>query len=145
MLSYLGMKGILLIVAVLVSQSLYPQNFDLTVSVTDFRSNKGELQIGLYNNKESFPLVDKQYKFTIIEVNTFQGSYIIKNLPEGEYAVAILHDENSDKICNKNLLGIPKEGYGFSRNFRPKLSSPKFEDCKFELKDNLAISIKLIY
>jgi uncharacterized protein (DUF2141 family) len=139
------MKWIVLVVVAFMSQSVYPQNFDLTITVADIRSNKGEIQIGLYNNKESFPLVDKQYKFIIIEVNKFSGSYMIKNLPEGDYAVGILHDENSDKICNKNFLGIPKEGYGFSKNFRPKLSAPKFEDCKFELKENLAITIKLIY
>jgi len=139
------MKCAAFIFAFLVSQSLYSQNFNLAVSITDFRSPDGEIQIGLYNNKESFPLVDKQYRFIILEVNEFKGSYIIKNLPEGEYAVAVLHDENSDKICNKNLLGIPKEGYGFSNNFRPRLSAPKFEDCKFELKDDLAITIKLIY
>jgi len=139
------MKCSAFIFALLVSQRLYSQNFNLAVSITDFRSPDGEIQIGLFNNKESFPLADKQYRFIIIEVNEFQGSYIIKNLPEGEYAVAVLHDENSDKICNKNFLGIPKEGYGFSKNFRPKLSAPKFEDCKIKLIRDSVISIKLIY
>jgi len=80
-----------------------------------------------------------------IDANGFSGIYTFKDLPDGEYAVAIFHDKNSDKICNTNFLGIPKEGYGFSKNFKPRLSSPSFNDCKIDLNSNMSITIKLIY
>jgi len=139
------MKCIVIFLAALWSLPLFSQNYDLTITIPNVKGTEGEIVIGLYNNKESFPLDDKQYKMVTIDGNLFQGEYIIKNLPGGEYAVALYHDKNSDKICNTNFLGFQKEGYGFSKNFRPKLSAPKFEDCKFELKENLAITIKLIY
>jgi len=139
------MKCIVIILAALLSLPLFSQNYDLTVTIPNIKGTDGEIVIGLYNNPESFPLDDKQYKKYTIEGVLFKGEYTIRDLPEGEYAVALFHDKNADKICNTNFLGFPKEGYGFSKNFRPKLSAPKFEDCKFELKENLAISIKLIY
>ena len=139
------MKCIVIFLAALWSLPLFSQNYDLTITIPNVKGTDGEIVIGLYNNKESFPLDDKQYKMFTIDGDLFQGEYTIKNLPGGEYAVALYHDKNSDKICNTNFLGFPKEGYGFSRNFRPKLSAPKFEDCNFELKENLAITIKLIY
>ncbi len=139
------MKCLVVILAALCSLPLFSQNYDLTVTILNIKGNDGEIVIGMYNNKESFPLDDKQYKLISIGLDSLQGSYTIKDLQGGEYAVALFHDRNSDKICNTNFLGIPKEGYGFSKNFRPKLSAPKFEDCKFELKENLAITIKLIY
>ena len=105
-------------------QSLYSQTYDLSVAITGLKSTDGGIQIGLYNNKESFPHIDEQYKLFYLDANEFSGIYTIKDLPEGEYAVAIFHDKNSDKICNTNFLGIPKEGYGFSNNFKPRLSSP---------------------
>ena len=125
--------------------SLYPQTYDLSVTITGLKSTDGGIQIGLYNNKNSFPLVDGQYRLFYFSVKDFSGTYTIKDLPVGEYAVAIFHDKNSDKICNTNFLGIPKEGFGFSKNFKPKLSSPDFEDCKIDLNSNLTIAIKLIY
>ena len=125
--------------------SLYPQTYDLSVTITGLKSTAGGIQIGLYNNKESFPHVDGQYKLYYFNVNDFSGIYTIRDLPEGEYAVAIFHDKNSDKICNTNFLGVPKEGFGFSKNFKPRLSSPDFDDCKIDLNSNLSIAINLIY
>lgn len=125
--------------------SLYPQTYDLSVTITGLKSTDGEIQIGLYNNKESFPHIDEQYKLFYFSVKEFSGIYTIKDLPEGEYAVAIFHDKNSDKICNTNFLGVPKEGFGFSKNFKPRLTSPDFEDCKIYLNSNESITIKLIY
>lgn len=139
------MRYIIYILITLWSQGLFSQTFNLSIAITEIRSTDGEIVIGLYNNKESFPLVDKQYKEITTEVKSFSGIYIIKGLPKGEYAVAIFHDENSDMICNTNFFGIPKEGYGFSNNFRPKLSKPDFSDCKIVINADTLINIKLIY
>jgi len=139
------MKCMVFVFGALWSQILFSQNFDLNITITNIRGKDGDIVIGLYNNKESFPLDNKQYKLFSTNTAGFQGVYTIRSLPGGEYAVALFHDRNSDKICNTNFLGIPKEGYAFSKNFRPKLSAPKFEDCKFELRCDSAITIKLIY
>jgi len=139
------MKCVVIIFAALISQSIYSQNYNLSISIAELKSREGEIQIGLYNNNESFPLVDKQYKLFFINAAIFEGIYTIKGLPGGQYAVAVFHDKNSDRICNTNFLGIPKEGYGFSKNFRPKFSSPSFNDCKIDLDSNMSITIKLIY
>jgi uncharacterized protein (DUF2141 family) len=139
------MKCVVFIFSALWSQILFSQNYDLSISITNIKGKDGDIVIGLYNNKESFPLDNKQYKLFSFPASQFCGVYVIKNLPEGEFAVALFHDRNSDKICNTNFIGIPKEGYAFSRNFRPKLSAPKFEDCKFELRGDSAITIKLNY
>lgn len=37
----------------------------------------------------------------------------------GKYAVVVYHDENHNKICDKNFFGIPTEAYAFS-NTRPQ-------------------------
>lgn len=126
-------------------QVTYSQTYDLSISIPNLKNNKGEIQIGIYNKKENFPKVDKQYKVIYVDVNKFSGVYTIKGLPKGEYAVALMHDENADKICNMNFLGIPKEGYGFSKNVKPLLSAPSYNDCKLNLNRNLSISIELIY
>jgi len=139
------MRYIFLIFFAFLNHSLYSQTYNLSITVTGIKNSEGEISIGLYNKKESFPHVDEQYKVFFIEADKFSGIYTIKDLPKGEYAVAIFHDKNSDKICNTNFLGIPKEGYGFSNNYKPRLSSPSFKDCKIDLSNNMSITIKLIY
>jgi uncharacterized protein (DUF2141 family) len=126
-------------------QSLDLPTYDLAITITGIKSKEGNMQIGLYNKKESFPLVDGQYRLFYFELKGFSGTYIMRDLPKGEYAVAIFHDRNSDTICNTNFLGIPKEGFGFSKNIKPRFSAPTFNDCHIDLNSNMSITIKLIY
>jgi uncharacterized protein (DUF2141 family) len=56
------------------------------------------------------------------------------SLSFGTYAVAAMHDENGDEKMNFNLLGMPKEGYCFSNNIRPKFRRPTWNEAKFDIK-----------
>jgi len=139
------MRWLCFICIAFICQSLHAQKYNLSVVIEGLKNKEGEIQIGIYNNKESFPEVDKQFKVVTLSAGKFTGTYTISDLPAGEYAIAIFHDENLDKVCNTNFLGIPKEGYGFSNNVRPKLSAPSFDDCKINLKDSASITIRMLY
>ena len=139
------MKYLVLFYFTIIGKIVIAQTYNLAITIPNLKSTDGEIQFGIYNKKENFPLIDKQYKFFIVSAGKFSGTYTFHDLPKGEYAVAILHDKNADKICNTNFLGIPKEGYGFSKNFKPKFSAPSFNDCKIEINSNTSINIKLLY
>lgn len=52
-------------------------------------------------------------------------------LPEpGAYGLALYHDENANGKVDKNGLGIPKEGFGFSNNPRIFFSAPSFKKVR---------------
>ena len=116
----------------------------LEVTVTNIEAVKGQVFISLYNNAKTFPKDGGHYKKVKVKVNKSSVKYTFNNLPKGDYAVATYHDKNSDSKCNLNFVGIPTEGYGFSRNFRPKFSAPTFNNVKFSLKDKYVSTIKLI-
>jgi uncharacterized protein (DUF2141 family) len=139
------MKYLIIFFFTLLSRVMLSQTCNLNITIANIKGTDGELVFGLYNNKESFPLLDKQYRLLSTVVKDFTGIFTIKDLPKGEYALAIFHDQNSDNICNTNFLGIPKEGYGFTNNFRPKISKPAFSDCKIYLNSDTSLTIKLIY
>jgi uncharacterized protein (DUF2141 family) len=101
--------------------------------------------MGLFNNATSFPHEGKEFRKINIKVMGNEESILIDSLPKGTYAIAIFHDENYDNICNLNFFGIPKEGYGFSKNFKPKLFAPVFDDCKFQIDTICKLTIRLIY
>jgi uncharacterized protein (DUF2141 family) len=48
-----------------------------------------------------------------------------------EYSVAVYHDINSNNKCDKNIIRLTLEPYGFSNNIKPHFSSPSFSDVKF--------------
>ena len=137
------MKIIKLIIILFFQANLIAQHSDLNVKITNIKEVKGQLEIGVYNKPELFPKVDKQYKVFYIKVTASNMNYTIKGLKHGQYALAIFHDLNSDTICNRNIMGIPTEKYGFSNNVRPFLSAPSFEDAAINLNSKKTIIIQL--
>ncbi len=72
------------------------------------------------------PVWDKQ--------NMNNGSLVVRidSLSYGTYAAIVLDDEDSSRDM-KMFLGFPREGFSFSNNPKMKLSTPKYEDCSFQV------------
>lgn len=69
------------------------------------------------------------------------------NLPVADaYAVAVYHDANADHELDRNTLGMPTEGYGFSNDAPTKYAKPSYDNARFTVKpgDN-TIRIKIRY
>ncbi|NOQ73123.1 MAG: DUF2141 domain-containing protein [Crocinitomix sp.] len=138
------MRSICTIMLALFIQTGFSQSFNLTLRIENIQEIKGTLHIGIFSNSDDFPKEGKEYKTLKLKVKKKFESILISNLPNGEYAIAIFHDVNSDGKCNTNILGIPKEPYGFSNNIKPRLFKPSFKDCKVILSSDKTIVIKLI-
>lgn len=54
------------------------------------------------------------------------GTAVWENLPPGDYGVVAIHDENRNHKLDRNILGIPKEGFGFANNPHVVLSAPPY-------------------
>jgi uncharacterized protein (DUF2141 family) len=107
----------------------------LTVIVTGLRNDNGQVLFSLYNKAEGFPRDRSQIMQTaeVTRITSKQATVTFRDLPYGDYAVAILHDENRSGDMDYNLLHLPKEGYGFSNNVAVKLTPPAFKAAKFPL------------
>lgn len=58
----------------------------------------------------------------------------VPGVPKGSWAVLAYQDENENGELDRNLIGIPKENYGFSRDARGKFGPPGFDDAAIEVK-----------
>ena len=116
----------------------------LTIQISNIETKKGILEVALFNKKEGFLKSGSQYKKMRVKVTGNAQNVTFENLPKGNYAVALYHDENSDNKCNTNFIGIPTEGYGFSNNVKPKLSAPSFDATKIAIDQQKTIKINLI-
>lgn len=119
--------------------------FTLKVKVHGIQNTDGQIELSIYNDPKVFPEVGKTFKMVRIDSKIGEIVYEFTNLPAGEYAIATFHDENNDKECNTNLIGVPTEAFAFSNNFRPFLSAPDFSDCSFKIEKNMEISIEMVY
>ncbi len=121
-------------------------NGTITVNITDCRDDKGEVVVTLYNSKDGFPeKPEKAIKKVTGKIKDGKSQVVFSDVPYGEYAVSILHDENVNGKMDKSMLGIPKEGNGASNN-PESFGPPKFKDAKFDLNsDNSSIEIKMKY
>jgi outer membrane protein len=49
-----------------------------------------------------------------------QTGITLSDVPPGDYALMVHHDENSNGILDKNFIGIPREPVGFANDYSPK-------------------------
>ncbi len=137
------MKSIILFLGLVVT--IYPTSHpQLTIKISNIEKIQGEIKVGIFNTDTHFLKEGKALKTYSVKVDKNTASFTISDLPKGEYAVSMYHDVNSDNKMNTNLIGIPKEPYGFSNNVKPIMSAPKFNDCKFNFEENTTLNIKLI-
>lgn len=122
----------------------FAHNFSVTESVTGIEETKGEISIGLFQGAASYPNGDV-IAGAFIKADNETITYTFENIPEGVYAIAIYHDENTNAKMDRNIIGILKEGYAFSNNVFGAFGPPKFEKAKFEVKENVNLEIKLKY
>ncbi len=119
--------------------------FDLTVTLTGIANKNGLIEFGLYNDPSKFAKVGQTLKTLRVKVTSSEASVTFHDLEPGKYAVCFYHDENGNKVCDKNFLSIPTEAFAFSNNIRPKFSIPTFEECSFSVTKNKSISARLVY
>ena len=113
--------------------------------IIGIENEDGQIFIGLFHNNNGFPDKGKEHKgaFSKAEIGTLR--YTFTEIPSGDYAIAIFHDSNTNGRLDKNFLGIPKEGYGFSENATALMSTPAFEKAKFTLSRTYTSEIKMKY
>ena len=69
---------------------------DLQVHMTGLRNTKGQILVGLFNDEDKFPNKEAEFRGIIVKSTDKKASVVFKDVPEGVYAVAIIHDENMD-------------------------------------------------
>jgi uncharacterized protein (DUF2141 family) len=106
-----------------------PSGCTLRIHVDGFRNTRGNLGTILFRSPGGWP-EDKARSFRAgpapIETATRTATGVWPGLPPGDYAVAAIHDENSNAKLDRNFLGVPKEGFGFANNPHVGLSAPPF-------------------
>ncbi|MFN4763478.1 DUF2141 domain-containing protein [Gillisia sp. Q332] len=123
--------------------------YSVIINVENLRNSKGVVQYALYNRDGSIPdeKYERYYRKEIAEISNDRSTLTFNDLPEGKYAISILHDENENgKIDKKFLLPIPNEGVGISNYQSIGFSNrPNFSKASFPVDSNMTMDVKIIY
>ena len=122
----------------LISNLSYSQ-FNLDIEITEIRNNTGNIMFQLFDENEKVLMQEMS------PVKDLKCSISIKNLKPGKYAVRYFHDENLNGNLEKNFVGKPTEGYGFSNNVVGKYAMPPYEKWLFELNGDQKMVLKPTY
>jgi uncharacterized protein (DUF2141 family) len=93
------------------------------------RNNNGVLRVTLFTKEKDYMRNFETYK--IVSAKSDEVRVIFENLPPGEYALTVFHDENNNGKMDSNFLGIPKEGTGFSNDASALFGPPSWAKAKF--------------
>lgn len=139
-------KKLTVLIACAVLTSFTQNSCDLKVNVTGLRNANGHFLVSIWDNSTGFPDEGFLKELVYKDVKQEGFSFSINNLPYGDYALAALHDENKDGEMEYNWMGIPKEGYAFSRNYNVTIRAPKWEEAVMKLDvSSKEIEMKMQY
>jgi len=106
---------------------------ELTIQFTKLRNAKGLIRICLTAVPNNFPACGNETDAVTRSIPAGTHDLRIAGLPHGDYAIAVIHDENGNKKLD-TFMGIPREGFGFSRNPPIGFGAPRFAAARFSLQ-----------
>lgn len=119
----------------------------LLITVSGVRSSRGTITIMLYDDRDDL-FLKKGGRIARLRAPAQKGeTHACLPVPApGSYAVSLYHDEDANKKLTKNWLGVPSEGYGFSKDAPVKLRLPELDEAVFTaLPGETAVHIKMRY
>jgi uncharacterized protein (DUF2141 family) len=138
--------AVIFAIAFPVLPSLSQSSSTISLEVSGFKNTRGTLNCRLFTKPADFP--DGEGILTVrVPIAGPNTSCTFLNIEPGTYAVAAVHDENSDGKLDKNFVGVPSEGYGVSNNKTYALSAPKWDESIFTIapSESKTLQVKLRY
>jgi len=129
-----------------ICQTPAAESCKLVVHIEGFRNQKGDAGVTVFTSPDGWP--ENNQKAFLHGGHPFSGdkATVELQLPAGRYAVAAIHDENSNHKLDRNMIGWPKEGFGFTNNPKVGLSAPSFDAAAIQVGcPTTETTIHLIY
>ncbi|MGD1855296.1 MAG: DUF2141 domain-containing protein [Leptolyngbyaceae cyanobacterium] len=142
------LAGTLILAAVAApAQGQLNQTTQLAVEITGLNEPQGQVCLNLFDSGTGFPGDrDRAVQTLCVEPTAAPLLVAFDDLAPGSYAVSAFHDANGDSTLNRNFVGMPTEGFGFSRNPEALTGPPDFgEAVVFVAGAQTQIEIELSY
>ncbi len=118
---------------------------DLTVEITDARSAQGAVNAALYGGEDGWLKTAQAVQLQTRKADSPDGKTVMvfTGLSAGRYALSVYHDENGNGKMDHNIVGLPTERYGFTRDARGTMGPPSFADAAVDLRADATLRVTL--
>jgi uncharacterized protein (DUF2141 family) len=103
----------------------------LRINVENVKNDEGVVRVLLYDSEDTF------LKTHALEASApaVEGAtqIVFMGLEAGKYAAVAFHDDDSNGKIDRNFLGIPVDGFGFSGEAGGKLKRPDHEEAAIDV------------
>lgn len=119
--------------AALIAASAGPAQ-ELEIRVERLRNARGDLHLCLTRDPAHFPDCGRDPRAVKRTISAADAERPIRlaGVEPGSWALSIIHDENRNEKLD-TMLGIPREGFGFSRNPVIRFGAPRFDQVRFDV------------
>ncbi|HEX5801622.1 MAG TPA: DUF2141 domain-containing protein [Azospira sp.] len=118
------------------------------VDILGIKNDRGSVACALFESVEGFPTDYLRHATNIVvaKIRDTRARCEFPDVPPGTYALAVVHDENMNGKLDRNRLGVPEEGYGFSNDATGFIGAPSFSAASFRYHGTrLGLTIGLDY
>jgi uncharacterized protein (DUF2141 family) len=105
----------------------------LTVVVEGMVSDAGNVALALYDSRDAYRDGAEPVRKGRQEIVDGACTWVVEDLPPGDYALSAYHDVNDNGELDKGAFGIPSEPYGFSNDARGKTGRPGWDKVRFSV------------
>ncbi len=124
------------------SSALAETNATLTVVVENISKQQGNLMMAVYDKKQNYD-GDIEPAYVVREIVATPSMKVELDVAApSTYAIKLYVDENKNGEIDFNIMGIPKEPYGFSNN-KGRFGPPSYTDASFDVAGDTSTTIKL--
>lgn len=137
------MKTTLLVITIFIcismttfSQTQTTVRGTLTIHTGNFSSDEGSAVVELFRSEDDIP--GKPFMKANSKIKNRKAVIFCADIPYGDYAAILYHDQNSNGTLDHNFFRIPDEPMGFSNEWKLTLFSgmPNFSKLKFEFSED---------
>lgn len=108
---------------------------------------EGQVLVALFVSKEGFPSdIDQAIQRGVAQMDSTVATYTFDPVPQGDYAISVLHDEDGNGKMKTATFGRPAEGWGVSNDAKARYGPPKFTSALFSARqDSVTVELQLRY
>lgn len=117
---------------------------ELTIVIAEVQEPDGKLMIELLPSAAAMAGDGASTAALILPAALPLTRVTLGYVPEGRYAIRVMHDLDGDGELARNLVGMPAEPWGVSNDAKGNFGPPSFDDAAFTVTEEpLSVEITL--
>jgi len=136
------MKKIILCLTMLTISAIASAQVMAKLKIEGVEKNEGKIYVSIFNSEPTYKVREPYLSFSLNADNEKVTKDL--SLPAGQYVFSIYQDSNGNEKLDTNLIGIPKEKFGFT-NYDGKSAPGGFNRHRVQINEKVNEVVVSLY